>query len=102
MNYKYYWLIIALMTLSNIGCDKTVEHRQLHEGAETVERQIHKIPIDKLEIVEVDGCEYIILKDKGTANQGFGYMAHKGNCKNPIHIYKSSKQDTVELSQIAE
>tara|TARA_R110000796_G_C14287543_1_gene403536 strand:- start:295 stop:501 length:207 start_codon:yes stop_codon:yes gene_type:complete len=31
---------------------------------------------DKLRIGVFDGCEYVFCYDK---------MAHKGNCKNPIH-----------------
>ena len=45
------------------------------------------ITSDDLVIKEIDGCGYIIyLKSAGT-NKGFGLMSHKGNCKNPIHVY---------------
>jgi len=32
----------------------------------------------------VDGCEYL-YRTKGH----IGFMAHKGNCNNPIHIYNT-------------
>lgn len=40
----------------------------------------------KSEIKEIDGCEYIIVKDE------FGVKAitHKGNCTNPIHEYNDT------------
>ena len=35
------------------------------------------------EMIVIDGCEYL-RRSAGYA----GYLAHKGNCTNPIHIYK--------------
>lgn len=35
---------------------------------------------DNNEIIVIDSCEYIYFKSMG--------YAHKGNCRNPIHIYK--------------
>lgn len=35
-------------------------------------------------VVVLDECEYIIY-DFSSGYGGYGYMAHKGNCKNPIH-----------------
>lgn len=35
----------------------------------------------------MDGCEYIVYKDRIDANESYGFMTHKGNCKNPIHCY---------------
>ena len=70
------------------GCEPPVpeEDTQLEHQAEMT---IHQIPEGDLEILEIDGCEYIIFKDARGSNHGFGYMAHKGNCKNPIHCYNS-------------
>lgn len=84
--HMYYGIVLNIILFA-IGCGQmsTAEHKKLHD--EKIESQIHKIPMDKLEVIEIDGCEYIFLKDKGSANQGFGYMAHKGNCKNPIHSH---------------
>ena len=31
-------------------------------------------------VIVIDSCEYII-KSSSAPYQGFGYMAHKGNCK---------------------
>lgn len=38
-------------------------------------------------VVEIDGCEYILMTESSGAYQGFGYMSHKGDCKNPIHCH---------------
>jgi len=60
--------------------------------------QIEKIN-QNLVIVEIDGCEYIIAEWKATNNRGYGFMSHKGNCKNPIHIY-NQLQDTTSISSV--
>ena len=31
-------------------------------------------------VILIDSCEYIV-KSSGDGYQGYGYMAHKGNCK---------------------
>lgn len=35
--------------------------------------------------ITYDNCEYLIYKEELDANEAMGFMAHKGNCKNPIH-----------------
>ena len=32
----------------------------------------------------IEGCEYLVRTDY-SGNVGYGHMAHKGNCNNPIH-----------------
>lgn len=44
---------------------------------------------DEIEIVVIDKCEYVIYSRTDDQNKGFGYMAHKGNYKNPAHLYRS-------------
>jgi hypothetical protein len=52
-----------------------------------------------MKTVEHDGCEYVKRVDY---NRGF--MAHKGNCKNPIHdcshvvVYKNMPIDSAEIA----
>jgi hypothetical protein len=38
---------------------------------------------DEIEIVRIDGCEYIRAK----LNSNCTIYAHKGDCDNPIHVY---------------
>lgn len=40
------------------------------------------------EIIKIDGCEYFQFK----AAQGYKHIAHKGDCKNPIHCYNKLPQ----------
>lgn len=59
------------------------------------EKLIHMIKEGDLEIIEIDGCEYIAFKDARGSNHGFGYLAHKGNCTNPIHFHnQQTKRDS--------
>ncbi|MFC2123362.1 hypothetical protein ACFLU5_01015 [Bacteroidota bacterium] len=62
------------------------------------EEQLKKINQNAV-IVEIDGCEYIVVEWRSTNNRGYGLMSHKGNCKNPIHIY-NQLTDTTEISHI--
>ncbi|MDA3924492.1 MAG: hypothetical protein PF904_07330, partial [Kiritimatiellae bacterium] len=57
------------------------------------ETSINQVALEDVEVVVIDGCEYIIYKETNGNNQGYGYMAHKGSCKNPIHKY--NKADSV-------
>jgi hypothetical protein len=33
------------------------------------------------EVVVIDSCEYVIMDRTNGGYQGYGFMAHKGNCK---------------------
>jgi len=95
--------IILLITFSilfiGIGClQPAVEEESETPLEHEVEEVMHKIPEGDLEVLEIEGCEYIVYKDSRGSNHGFGYMAHKGNCKNPIHSYKTTPilKDSIE------
>jgi|SaaInlStandDraft_1057018.scaffolds.fasta_scaffold01867_4 hypothetical protein len=55
----------------------------------SMEHMIHQIKENKYKVVNIEGCEYILYKDldRTHSNHSYGFMAHKGNCKNPIHQY---------------
>jgi len=38
-------------------------------------------------VIEIEGCEYFYQKSKGWREPGDITLCHKGNCKNPIHVY---------------
>lgn len=38
---------------------------------------------DKFDVIQIDSCEYIY----SSLFTREGLLTHKGNCKNPIHIY---------------
>lgn len=48
----------------------------------------HEVNYDKMsknmKTIEIEGCEYIVYSCS-SGYSGFGFMSHKGNCKNPIH-----------------
>ena len=52
-----------------------------------IESEIKNIPFSKMTIITFDDCEYLIYKEEHDANETMGFMAHKGNCNNPIHCY---------------
>lgn len=62
------------------------------------DKKVHEINYEHFEVIEYDQCEYVIFKDFAGANKGFGYMSHKGNCKNPIHFH--NKPVGVDSSQL--
>jgi hypothetical protein len=40
---------------------------------------------DKFRVIELEGCEYFYTTDY----HGNYVLCHKGNCKNPVHIYNN-------------
>jgi hypothetical protein len=58
-------LLLALFAMIMVGCEE-----KGYKGGN----------VDGFDIVIVDSCEYLI-KSKPAAYAGYGYMAHKGNCK---------------------
>ena len=82
--YIFFTLVLALSCAQKEAIDEDTE---LEHKTEEV---IHNIPEGDLEILTIDNCEYIVFKDNKGSNHGFGYMAHKGNCSNPIHLYRDT------------
>jgi hypothetical protein len=53
------------------------------------ERALSGLKPNDFETIVIDGCEYIVFTESfNHAAKGYGFMAHKGNCKNNIHIYR--------------
>ena len=45
--------------------------------------------VNTREVVEIDGCEYITVRSGHCAWSNYSFaITHKGNCKNPIHVYR--------------
>ncbi len=61
-----------------------------------------KISIQNVEpyILTVDECQYVLYKENEGTNREHGYMSHKGDCINPIHIYKHKTLDSNESVHI--
>ncbi|MCY4419567.1 MAG: hypothetical protein OXB93_06960 [Cytophagales bacterium] len=63
------------------------ENRPVNYGTPSM-REITEDRLYHFSVLRVDGCEYLILElDKDAPHEGFGFLAHRGNCSNPIHVY---------------
>jgi len=55
------------------------------QGVLTSENSVDKEVASKnYKTITIEGCQYIVY-DTSAGYSGYGYMAHKGNCSNPIH-----------------
>jgi len=86
---KLIYFSILLFLFS--ACDEQQVKEEVSVSKQQTEEQINRIDIHDLEILVIDNCEYIFYKKSPSTNKGYGFMAHKGNCKNPIHYYSRSK-----------
>lgn len=75
-------LLLLLLAIGFMGCGK-----QQSEEKEEVPVASQNKAIPKYIIVEIEGCEYFSF----ISSHNFKHITHKGNCKNPIHIYNTSK-----------
>lgn len=73
-------ILFALTALMVVGCEYKTD-------AEIEEQK----RLNGFNIVVIDSCEYL-KKEEGNPHQGFGYMAHKGNC----HFCKERRQKEIE------
>jgi len=47
-----------------------------------------RVTEEPFKVIIIDECEYIYLREKSIGYAGYGYLAHKGNCKNSFHKTK--------------
>jgi len=77
---------VIILFFLNISCiEKPIPDEDCHieQHGESI---IKNLEIGDLEILVIDSCEYLVIaEDFKKSPKGFGFMAHKGNCKNPIH-----------------
>lgn len=82
-------LKFLLITILGYGCDGITSNQpeQVVSNllSEAANQQISNIKDGNFEIIEMEDCEYIFYKSQRGGQQGIAVMAHKGNCKNPIH-----------------
>jgi hypothetical protein len=69
------------------SCEQSVQKEEDTTLESETEQMLHSIKEDDVEILSIDGCQYIVYKETIGANHSFGYLAHKGNCNNSIHCY---------------
>lgn len=63
-------ILLSLTALMMMGCE-------YYTDAEIEEAK----RLNGFNIVVIDSCEYLKKKEDDSPYHGFGYMAHKGNCK---------------------
>jgi len=81
--------LLAILFFLFSACE--TQKKEVSKTELQTEQLINEIDVHDLEILEIDNCEYIFYKKSPSTNKGYGFMAHKGNCKNPIHYYSRSK-----------
>jgi hypothetical protein len=70
-------LLIGMLLLIVSGCSEQGFLSETHTSRyDAMEKNMRTI--------EVEGCEYLVYS-YSAGYGGYGFMAHKGNCKNPIH-----------------
>lgn len=86
---KYLMVLVVLVSFS---CKDKLHDRILEEQQnlqdsinKAPEGIVSKIEYNNFETITFKGCEYLIYKEQPSNNKTMGFMAHKGNCKNPIH-----------------
>lgn len=92
MKYEQY-IITAILLLLISACQTQTQEKEIIETEIPTEQLINEIDVHDLEILVIDKCEYIFYKKSPSINRGYGFMAHKGNCKNTIHYYSRHKKD---------
>lgn len=85
-----------IIVLSLTSCkDNLLDHSKIGqekiEGIKNknIEEKSNNGLNDELETFIYEGCEYLIYISANNSNSAYGFMAHKGNFSNPIHIYNS-------------
>lgn len=82
--YALIFLLLAIVACSPAASDEYVDEDDAAESA--AENLLKDIKQGDFEIIVIDGCQYLIYtEDFGSTQQGYGFMAHKGNCNNPAH-----------------
>ena len=71
---------------------KTETESSKTENPTNTDEKIKAIPPNRIKVITYDDCEYLIYKDEADGNSGYGFMAHKGNCSNPIHRHNKDKE----------
>lgn len=71
-------ILILLLMIGLSSCEPTIIDTSVAEDA---------TPVINFKTIKVEGCDYLYSYKDGPY-VGRGFLAHKGNCKNPIHECK--------------
>lgn len=75
-------IVGTLLALGLLFCVIACDNIVLTEA-----RKVDNSPIDGLQVVTIEGCEYFVVENGiRTVSDAYSFtMCHKGNCKNEIH-----------------
>ena len=83
---KLFFVLLGLTLFT--GCDNRTEEERYHDYLEKQKQEkINKAHEERwhgFNVIVIDSCEYLYKKYEvrgGYAGYGYGFMAHKGNCK---------------------
>ena len=83
---KLFFVLLSLILIT--GCDNRTEEERYRDYLEKQKQEkIKKAQTERwhgFNVIVIDSCEYIYKKYEvrgGYAGYGYGFMAHKGNCK---------------------
>ncbi|NNC95364.1 MAG: hypothetical protein HKN92_07350 [Chitinophagales bacterium] len=86
------FILILIISCAFASCTPAIEGVEEDTPLEhSTELKIHNLEPGDVEILVIDECEYIVYKEKDEGNYAYGYMAHKGNCSNPIHSFNRTE-----------
>lgn len=98
--FKYSLFFIAVLSIL-ISCNKNESQDEDDLLESEAEKMLESIEMGDFEVVKIEGCQYVVFtSDFGVSARGYGFMAHKGNCNNPIHIY-NTPQDTLDQADLS-
>ena len=75
-------ILTIVLVLGLFSCSEPNVQKQSEPNVQKQKTTIRLNNMDPLNIVTIDGCEYL-YGPWGNAT----VLTHKGNCKNPIHVY---------------
>jgi len=78
-------ILLVLTALIMVGCDNKTDAKKIEEANR----------LNGFNIVVIDSCEYLI-KTRAMGYQGFGYFAHKGNCRFCAERRKQELESLIE------
>jgi len=77
-------LLIVVFFMTLVSCNND----NLGKNEERFAQGSNAVNVDNIknnyDVIEIEGCEYIVYTEYHGYG-GYGFMAHKGNCNNPIH-----------------
>lgn len=79
-------ILFTILLLLFTACGESNSHEKDNSLIAPVQSIKNELIKKDIKIIVIDECQYILFKEQEGSLRG--YMAHKGNCNNPIHCYE--------------